>query len=1283
MLMKKTFSMLTLGSLLLTIGINLPGQTTANWIGPASGGEWNTATDWDTGLPPGLDANGTTNAFIGAGTNVNYNLPMTAASFGSLTLNGVLNANTNRFNCSSIAMINPAGGARLFMTNSGSAVTVSGAWDMGTNTYAVLGAGATLTAGSLVIDYGTSSHANGTSTFTNNGGILTANSTTVNNNSGTGTGLLMINGGTNYLGNTGIGRNNAGASPATLGTEGLIIHGGLVITTNLNVGNGSGASSLTALIAGGIVTNFGAVYINQATTARPSRLLQTAGLFVVPDPAVVNPNPTATTNSLQIYSVTGGTNIVGGFYIGNTNETAGTGANPVPLIFITNAATMYVGSQGIASNGVASMLFALNGGGLLGATAPWTGSTTMKLISGTFTFQTADMNNNHNNITLSGVLSGNGNLNVTGGGTLTLDATNTYTGNTAILGGTLALGSSGALASPNINLGSGTIFDVSQTGGFTLNANQTLGGSGTVAGAVTAGTSSIIYPGSNSVTGTLTFTGGLTENGGVNNQFNLSSSPTGPGNDFINATGGLTLTGTNTVTIIGSLAGGGAYPLFGYSSLTGDITNLAVTGASGTFLNNTTTKIIYFVAQSSIRTATNVTWLGNGANDNWDVENTTNWLNKGTGLLDYFVPGDMVLFSNLGASNSLVNIPDSVTVTPGTITVNTSSNYIIAGNGAIGGTGSLTVSNGSLTVLTTNVYTGATILDGGVLATPNIANSGAPSGIGEATSDPGNWIFNGGTFYYTGASASTDHGITFTNGGGFIDVTNNTKLTLNGTLTGPGGFTLIDVGVLQLNGGNNYTGSTTISNGTLILDNAAALGTGSLVLAGGTLDLVVGSEPTYPNNVVATGNATIISAGGNNNIFGGTWTGASNVVVSITNNSSSGSYFTFNGSMTNFFGTIEMGGSSGNIRFNGGGGNTQFGATNATIDLGSNNAVLLARNPGTMAIGALAGGVNTIVKGPSSTAGTLVWAIGSNPNVPNSVFDGKIEDFSGNEFSAVTKIGTGTLTLSGQSTYTGTTTISSGELALIYNPTNGNDGSIDDSATINLVSGAVLDVSGRSDTTLQVGNGPAQMLEGRGTINGNLNVSSPGTVAPGGGPGGNTGTLTVTNAVTLNGTVWMKLNRGNTPNSDQLVSTLSTITYGGTLVITNIGSAPQVGDQFTLFKGAGLGNGTFGTIIVPDYYNFDLSQLGVNGTITLTNAFRPAFSSVDFSALASGSVTLNITNGLANGLVYVLTSTNLTLPLSGWTTNSTANFDGNGNLTGDTISVDNTQQQLYIKLQAQ
>src|SRR4051812_1678291 len=65
---------------------------TANWTGGGGDGEWNTALNWDIGVP----AEGT-NAVIGGGNIVNYNLPMAAASFGTLTLGGSLSVNTNGF----------------------------------------------------------------------------------------------------------------------------------------------------------------------------------------------------------------------------------------------------------------------------------------------------------------------------------------------------------------------------------------------------------------------------------------------------------------------------------------------------------------------------------------------------------------------------------------------------------------------------------------------------------------------------------------------------------------------------------------------------------------------------------------------------------------------------------------------------------------------------------------------------------------------------------------------------------------------------------------------------------------------------------------------------------------------------------------------------------------------------------------------------------------------------------------------------------------------------------
>ena len=395
--------------------------------------------------------------------------------------------------------------------------------------------------------------------------------------------------------------------------------------------------------------------------------------------------------------------------LGDLNQT-----NGADVLNLTGG-TLYVGSGGIVSGSNAptyTETIAL-GTATVGARGTWSSSLPMTL-TGTVTFQAADGNNNPYGISLNGALSGSAVLNKTGGGTLTLGATNTYSGLTLINGGTLALGANGTLASLNIMVETNAIFDVSPvTGGFTLKGAQTLKGFGSVAGVVTAASGATIDPGSNALTGTLTFTGGLTENGGANQACILSGDPAGLNNDLIRVSGPLTVSGVNYIQISGSLQSGGVYPLISYAggTFSGSVTNFTVSGASGSLSNSTVDQIIYFVALGSARAAANVTWLGDGSTTNWDVEVSTNWLNAGTGLPDFFVPGDSALFSDLGATNPLVHLMG--TVTPASITVNTASNYTFTGTGSIGGEGSLTVSRGTVTMLTTNSFTGPTLLNGG------------------------------------------------------------------------------------------------------------------------------------------------------------------------------------------------------------------------------------------------------------------------------------------------------------------------------------------------------------------------------------------------------------------------------------------------------------------------------------------------------------------------------------------------------------------------------------------
>jgi len=93
----------------------------------------------------------------------------------------------------------------------------------------------------------------------------------------------------------------------------------------------------------------------------------------------------------------------------------------------------------------------------------------------------------YNNAAGQGVV-GDGGITLFGGGTLTLEGTNTYAGVTTVEAGTLALGASATLSgTTTIETQVGSFFNVSLiSGGFTLGGSQTLMGGGTVLGDVVA-----------------------------------------------------------------------------------------------------------------------------------------------------------------------------------------------------------------------------------------------------------------------------------------------------------------------------------------------------------------------------------------------------------------------------------------------------------------------------------------------------------------------------------------------------------------------------------------------------------------------------------------------------------------------------------------------------------------------------------------------------------------------------------------------------------------------------
>ena len=1303
MKMKTILSTLSLCGALLASSLNTASaQTLDTWTG-ASGGEWNDGANWSTTAPP-LDS--TTNAFIGSGITVNYLQPMAAVSFGNLTNFGTLNINTNGFNCSGI-YVNLAGSTvdTVNITNVGAVVNDFGAFLLGTNGQATLGAGASLTCFSLAVAGSTSSHAAGTSTFTNNGGAFNSTSSSVGSAGNTDTGRLVINGGTNNLGKVSVGRYNGG-SASTLGTEGLAIYGGIVTMTNLNC-NGNSYGSV--YIAGGTVTNFGNVYITNGTAGRYMRVVQAGGLFVVPDPGIIYENNAAAAGGETArYQVTGGTNFVGGFYLGSSNSTiAGT-------VTATIAAPVYVGSQGINSNGAVAYTFSLNSGGKLGATTAWTNFTTITLGGGSVDCE--DPSGTPQNIFSYGSMNG-GILTKTGGGTLTLAGANSCSG-VNINAGTTALSANIAgvpasfSSSLTITVATNTTLDVSQLsslGGFVLGSSKTIAGVGTVAGTFAAGPGGVVSPAGAGVQGTINFANGLAAtNANFNMELSYDTTGTVAANDAVNVTGDLTASGTNIIvaTPVGSL-GIGTYTLIKYSgNFNGGITNFAC--AAGT-LTNPPGEIDLIV--TVVRPVANLAWNGDGSANLWNTAGASNWLNGAT--LDRFYTGDTNNFTD-NTTNFMVNVSGIVAPAPlAAVIVNATNNYTFAdaGGGDITGTTGLTKTNaGKLTILMTNDYTGITTIGGGTLSVSNLANGSSPSPIGAAGNSSANVVFTGGALEYLGGNATVNRGATLQTGGGTLSIVNsNTTLTLSGNWTGPGALTKIDNGQLTLSGANDYSGGTTISAGSIRLNPAGTLGSGAVTLNGGTnsssaVFLFAGDSQTLNNTLNVVGTNNYLAVNGNDTIGASAGTG-----TVFLNSAASGNILTIQGvDSTGFNGTFYMNVLN-NIRFFPSSGTT-LNASNATFNLGGGTGVLYNRDGGSYTLGALFGGTGTALKGSanSGSAATTYYIGGNNLS---STFSGTITTGAGGTGASVNlvKIGTGTFTLDGGYftniytpdgfsyvtniyytnlvVYSGSTVVSNGVLALVAPVLLTHSSSVTLSAAT-----AVLDASQMGYISNQydsdgitltnqiiVTNSLFEVVSGKtlagiGTLNGNLLARNGSTLNV----GLPLGSLTVTNNAELAGAVSLNVSHGSTPNASELVANSFVIDGTATLTVNNVGSALQSGDAFQLFSGPVT---NFASVTLPSVTgSLSISnKLAIDGSIVVIGSgVNTNSTNITFSVVGGNNLVLSWPND-HQGWGLQMQVTNLTAGLSP-ASNAWINIAGASTNTAYTNTITTTNGAVFFRM---
>ncbi len=651
---------------------------------------------------------------------------------------------------------------------------------------------------------------------------------------------------------------------------------------------------------------------------------------------------------------------------------------------------------------------------------------------------------------------------------LTLSANNTFqttgTGGLVVGGATIALGTFGlttaAAASTTIHLQS----SISGTGSLTIGGSGTteLRGTNSYSGGTTLGASSILNINSNTALGTGTFTinGGTIDNSSAaaitlrnNNALNLAGNFAFTGTQNLNlGTGATTISGaTRTVTVNGGTltfggviddgastfgltkAGAGALTLAGANTFGG--------GPTGVTLNAGTLNINNAAA---LGTGTFTIAGGTINNTSGAALNTTN---AQTWSGDFAFTGTNNLSQSTGAVT--LNANRIVTVDAGNLSV----------GGAIGGAFRLTKEGaGALTLSGANTNSGVTLNAG----TLNI-NSATALGAGASA-----FIIAGGTIDNTSGAAltNTNNNAQTWNGNFAFTGTNNLNLgtgavtlgatrtlTVNGgTLTvggiiddGASTFGLVKngAGTLTLSGANTFgSGATgvTLNAGTLNINNATALGAGTFTIAGGEFgttatSITASNAITLSANAIAniaTGNTLTLSGALSNAAFSLTKNGNGTLVLSGNNLHDGGTIvnagtLTLSGSNTGATGGVTLNsGATLNVNNANGLGAGTFVINGGTLNNSSGGAITNSgNNAQTWAGNFTYTGSNTLNLGTGAVSLTATPTV--NVAASTLTVGGVISGAQG-----ITKDGAGTLTLTGASTYTGTTTVNRGTLNLDF-----------------------------------------------------------------------------------------------------------------------------------------------------------------------------------------------------------------------------------------------------------
>ncbi len=294
-------------------------------------------------------------------------------------------------------------------------------------------------------------------------------------------------------------------------------------------------------------------------------------------------------------------------------------------------------------------------------------------------------------------------------------------------------------------------------------------------------------------------------------------------------------------------------------------------------------------------------------------------------------------------------------------------------------------------------------------------------------------------------------GINLTGSGGTVNVLSGGIATINSVLSGSVGLTKTGSGLLTLPGNNVYTGTTTVSGGSLQVGNggtAGALGPGNLLDNSMLMyNFSTAATVSMPATPAISGSGNLAATAGLIQLSGDITVGGSQSYVQV----GGGSEFTgiellasptLTGSAVTLSGDVGMRYSNLNYSLTVDT-NAANGPINLDISLGRNNVWFV---PTSFTANAGSGPINVTGTGPGSagwrsTPVTLIGAVNITANVNSNALvtidataNGSVSGvLSGN--MPLTLAGTGTLTLTASNTYAGATTISGGVLQV------GNSGS--------------------------------------------------------------------------------------------------------------------------------------------------------------------------------------------------------------------------------------------------